>query len=319
MRRAALPLLALLVIGAGWLDPHATARQASHLYDAGKFADAAGKYREALVDDPDSPLLHFNLGAADFRDGKYDDAARAFADAAASQGDPQRSARAAYNLGNTKYREGAAQESANPQQALGSWAEALVAYRRALGADPADEDAKFNYEFVSKRLADLQKKLEEQQQKKDQQQQQKSGEKQNQEQQPQGQPDPDKQNEQQPQGGQQQADQKQSQQPQAEQPQAGGDPKENDQQKAQQDTADAKPQPDAGQQSQQASEGRPSDGNAQHRQDGTGDGDVAGEPQQMSQRDAKALLDAQRDQEVRPGEIVRQLQGVDVAEPREDW
>jgi hypothetical protein len=31
------------------------------------------------------------------------------------------------------------------------------------------------------------------------------------------------------------------------------------------------------------------------------------------------LLDAQRDQEVRPDEIVRKLEGARVAEPREDW
>jgi Ca-activated chloride channel family protein len=38
-----------------WIDPHATARSASKLYDDGKFGDSAAKYREALVDDPTPP------------------------------------------------------------------------------------------------------------------------------------------------------------------------------------------------------------------------------------------------------------------------
>jgi hypothetical protein len=39
----------------------------------------------------------------------------------------------------------------------------------------------------------------------------------------------------------------------------------------------------------------------------------------MSPREAEALLDGQRDQEVRPDEIVRQLEGARVGEPGEDW
>ena len=31
------------------------------------------------------------------------------------------------------------------------------------------------------------------------------------------------------------------------------------------------------------------------------------------------MLDAQRDQELRPDEMVRQLQGADVGDAREDW
>src|SRR5439155_639606 len=47
--------------------------------------------------------------------------------------------------------------------ARGLYAEALAAYRRAMGAAPDDADAKFNHEFVEKKMADLKKKLEEQQ------------------------------------------------------------------------------------------------------------------------------------------------------------
>jgi lipoyl(octanoyl) transferase len=70
-----------------------------------------------------------------------------------SDADPKRTARAAYAAGNAKYRLGAAAEASKPQDALKLYAEALMAYRRAMGADPADEDAKFNHEFGEKKIA----------------------------------------------------------------------------------------------------------------------------------------------------------------------
>jgi hypothetical protein len=39
----------------------------------------------------------------------------------------------------------------------------------------------------------------------------------------------------------------------------------------------------------------------------------------MSPKEAAALLDAERNQEVRPDEVTRQLEGAAVAEPAEDW
>ena len=57
---------------------------------------------------------------------------------------------------------GAPAEEQNPQAALAAYTNALASYRRALGADPTDQDAKFNYEFVAKRIEELQDKLEQQ-------------------------------------------------------------------------------------------------------------------------------------------------------------
>ena len=52
----------------------------------------------------------------------------------------------------------------NPQAALTAYTNALASYRLALGADPTDQDTKFNYEFVTKKLEELQEKLQDQQQ-----------------------------------------------------------------------------------------------------------------------------------------------------------
>src|SRR6185295_9257138 len=98
------------------------------------------------------------------------DAQNAFQQVPTGDADRVRTARVAYNTGNVKYRLGEAAAGSDPQAALGAWGEALVAYRRALTAAPDDVDAKFNYELVEKKMAELRKKLEEQQKEKEQQQ-----------------------------------------------------------------------------------------------------------------------------------------------------
>jgi len=247
-------VVALAAVSVGWLDPWGKAREAARLYAAGKYDDAVGRYDEALTDQPDSPLLHFNLGDAAYRQGKYTDAVNGFQQVPTSDADPARSARIAYNTGNAKFRLGQAAEASDPKSALGLYAEALAAYRRALGAAPDDVDAKFNHEFVEKKLADLKKKLEEQQK----------------EQAPQDQ-------------------QQQDQKPQDQQEDQKGD-----------------------QQGQQQQGSGP--GAAQ------GSGDKAQqEPGEMSRQEAAALLDSQRDQELRPDEMTKRLQGAVLAEPAEDW
>ena len=249
-----LAAVALAAVSVAWLDPHATAREASRLYASGKFDAAAGKYNEALVDRPDSPLLHFNLGDALYRQGKFTDAVNALQQVPGTDADSTRTARVAYNIGNAKYRLAQAAEASDPKSALGLYAEALAAYRRAMGAAPDDVDAKFNHEFVARKMDDLKKKLEEQQ----------------------------KQQEQQPQDHQKQEGEKQDQQ--------------GEQQKQQQKQQQEQQQ----QQAAAAPAGEKKDGG-------------------MSKEEAAALLDAQRDQEVRPDEVVKKLQGAGVAEPAEDW
>src|SRR2546430_15435071 len=96
----ALAAVTLAAVSVGWLDPHATARDASRLYAAGKFDDAAGKYNEALVDQPDSPVLHFNLGDTLYRQGKFPEAVGALPQGPGGDADPTRTARGADNIGN---------------------------------------------------------------------------------------------------------------------------------------------------------------------------------------------------------------------------
>jgi Ca-activated chloride channel family protein len=279
-RRLGLTVLAAAALG--FLDPWQHAREGNRLYEQGKFDEAATSYNQALVDHPDSALLHFNLGDARYREGKYDDALTAFGQVPSGDDDPARTARVAYNVGNTKYRLGEAAEAADPQKALGLWAEALAAYRRALGAAPDDVDAKFNHEFVEKKIAELKQRLEEQRQQQEQQQQQE-----------QDQSQPEEQSQEQDQG-QQAPDEDRPQ----EQQQAGDGP-------PPQQAAQDEPTP-----------GPQADPNQSTAQPGTA-GESAGDG--LSRQEAAALLDAQRGDEVRPDEMAKRLQGAVEVEPAQDW
>src|SRR5262245_17174064 len=310
--RGAVAAVLLAAMSVGWLDPHGRAREGNRLYDAGKFDDAAEQYNQALVDNPDSRGLHLSLGAARYKAGKYDDAGRAFEHVPPSPDDPKRTAHGAYNLGNTRFRQGEALQSSDPQKSMQLWTDALADYRRALGADPDDQDAKFNHELVERRLAALKKKLEEQhkQQQDKQQQDKQQQDKQQQDQQQQGQQQ-DQQKDQQQQGGEQQ-DQNQKQQ--QEQQQAGQD--QNEQQKKDQQQAEQQQEKQGDQQTAQEREERAQEAQQEARQ-----GEQQGAPRvgEMTPQEAAALLDALRDQEIQPGEITKQMKSARVAEPREDW
>jgi Ca-activated chloride channel homolog len=291
-----LSVLAAAGLCLAWLNPtrdHIAA--GNRLFTEGKFDQAIKTYGEVLVNDPDSPLLNFNMGDANYKAGKYAAALAAFSRVRFRPDDPHLEARTAYNIGNAEYRLGAAAEANKPQDALKAYAAALVAYRHAIGSDPTDRDAKFNYEFVSKKIEDLKKKLEEQ---KKQQQRQQS----------------------------QQQQQPQNQQP-GKQP-AGQPPPAPKSQAEQQAGAQHTPQPQAGQQQANAQHGqqRPAHTESQpsppHTAAGAATNGTAANgahKNQMSPQEAQALIDTARNDELAPQEFARKAQGATVAEPAEDW
>jgi len=143
----------------------------------------------------------YNNGVTAYRSNDFTSAATAFEQATAS---PDRSLqeRAQYNLGNAAYRLG----EADPTKAQAMWQRAVKSYETALALDPKDEDAKFNLDYVKKRLQEL-KQQQEQQQKQQQQQ-----DKQNQQNQQEQKQDNQQQDKQQQQSKPQQQNQDQQQQ-----------------------------------------------------------------------------------------------------------
>src|SRR5262249_7038875 len=107
------------------------------------------------------PRLRFNAGAAAYRNGQFDEAAKRFDQALASP-DLKLQERAYFNRGNTLYYLGAGLP--DPSKKSEVWQKAVGDFESTLKLNPQDADAKFNLEYVKKQLEELKK----QQQQKDQ-------------------------------------------------------------------------------------------------------------------------------------------------------
>jgi Ca-activated chloride channel family protein len=324
-RRCGTLLLCALATG-GWFGAERDrAAEGNRRYDAGQYDEAATAYGEGLIDYPDSRRLRFNLGAAQYREGKFADAIATLEKLLpAAEDEPRRpaaddaelSAQAAYNVGNARFRLGRQVEEQDPQQALALYDQALADYKRSMGAAPEDEAAKFNHEFVERHLLALKERLEQQQQERQEQQQKQ------QEQQPQqGQDEQEsQQGEQQPQEGQEpqggdeqkQADDEQGggeQQPEpAEQPEAANG--------AQREERDAEAEPQGGRNGANAAQ--PAQGAPSH-QGGEGAAPDPPTAEETGRSEAQALIDTARGEEVEPSELRPRAGAAGVGEPAQDW
>jgi cobalamin biosynthesis protein CobT len=228
----------------------AIVREARARLDAGDFAGAAERYAEALRARPEASAAAYNQGVALYRDGKYADAARAFAQAAeiASEGertDAAVEARSTYNKAASHYRatkaqaeaaerllksaalldqqagDAPAKEPVDPEAlkaAIEDAQKSLQGFKDAALNDPSDRDARANAQQslrLLRALEELKKQQEQQQQNEQQEQPKQDQQQQDQQQQQQQQDDQQKQDQGQDQKnpGQQEQDQQQQQQP----------------------------------------------------------------------------------------------------------
>src|SRR5262249_8799596 len=118
-------------------------------------------YERSLQKKSDDPRLHFNAGTAAYRNQQFDQAAKHF-DQTASSPDLKLQEQAYYNLGNTLYHLG--ERSPDPKKKSDTWEQALKKYENSLKLDPQDADAKFNHDFVKKKLEELKQQQQQQQQ-----------------------------------------------------------------------------------------------------------------------------------------------------------
>jgi len=169
-------------------------------YAEGKFDEANDKYRDAEVSNPESPIVHFNIGDAHYKKRKYEEALQAYDKALQKSDDVQLQAQAYYNRGNTLFR-------------LNKWPESLLAYQQALKLNPNDQDAKYNLEYVRAKIKENAQKQPQDQSRESAGQQQANSDQQNQQDQQQNQRDQpqqdEKQQERQQQTGQQKKDKEQ--------------------------------------------------------------------------------------------------------------
>lgn len=107
-------------------------------YQAEQWDEALNYFQDALLDDPENPLLHYDLAAVQYKKKNYQEALKATAKALLTR-DTDLQQRTYYNRGNIFYQ-------------LNQYEEAISAYKKALDLNPDDQDAKHNLELVRARL-----------------------------------------------------------------------------------------------------------------------------------------------------------------------
>lgn len=131
-------------------------RAGAQLYSASDYDGALLKFNEAELHAPESGLLHYNIGTTLHRQGKHEEAIKAFQQALRQADDGALVQRTWYNLGNTYFLAGTGPAGVpSSTEELAHWENAIKAYEKALDLDPNDQDAKFNLELVRRRLKQL--------------------------------------------------------------------------------------------------------------------------------------------------------------------
>jgi Ca-activated chloride channel family protein len=128
----------LIVLTAAGLDD---ARKANEAYENGNYQEAEQLYLDAIEQHPDNARLYFNLGNAQAKQGKVEDAIQSFMEFRNLAESTEDKSLAEYNIG-TMLAEGK------------KWKPATAHFKNALKLNPSDLDAKHNYERA---LAELQK------------------------------------------------------------------------------------------------------------------------------------------------------------------
>jgi Ca-activated chloride channel family protein len=158
LRRTPVPGAVALVMLASILNGHAN--PGLDHYNQGDFDGALENFREELKHDPDSPTLNFNVGDANYRLQKYDEAFEAYSKAMVSS-DLALQEKAYYNAGNSLFMEG--NHAQDLEQQLSNYYDARYQYNQALNRNPGDEQAKKNLRLLEERIKDVEKQKEEEQ------------------------------------------------------------------------------------------------------------------------------------------------------------
>lgn len=129
-------------------------KQAAKAYGQGDWDAALQKYSEARLDHPESQALAYDMGNAQFRKKRYDDAIASYKKALQGS-DAKLAASAYYNLGNSHFRKGEFAVQNGKQEGIEDYREAMANYKKSLELGPANKDAKRNIEVVQARIKEL--------------------------------------------------------------------------------------------------------------------------------------------------------------------
>lgn len=123
----------------GWIGSWNRLMRSGHeVYINQDYDAAVTAFQDAALDRPNNPIVHYNLGAALYKQGKFQHAANAFQIALLKVNIPNK-ASAYYNLGNAQFQ-------------MRDFSAAIESYRASLRLDPHDEDAKHNLALALQQL-----------------------------------------------------------------------------------------------------------------------------------------------------------------------
>jgi Ca-activated chloride channel family protein len=173
VRKITLMLLLPLIFGFTLTDSLSRlTRLGNHAFEEGKLEQALEIYKNAQVESPESPELHFNIGNVLLKNKKYEDAIKEFEQAAALLKEPSRMADAQYNIGVAQYRMAEQLIAAqNLPEAAKKLEECMASNQQAMKRNAQDADPKFNYEQAKRLWKEILDKMKEQQKNQEQKQQ----------------------------------------------------------------------------------------------------------------------------------------------------
>ena len=124
----------------GWLGSWNRLMKSGHeAYMLQDYQKAVTAFQEAAVNRPNDPIVHHNLGAALYKQGKFQQAAHAFQTTLLKANVPKKAA-VYYNLGNAQFQ-------------IRDYSAAITSYRSALKLNPLDDDTKHNLALALQQLA----------------------------------------------------------------------------------------------------------------------------------------------------------------------
>lgn len=152
---------AVLSVPAFALRPGRIVERGNKFFRAGDYQEALKRYDEALTQEPDSSMIHFNAGTAWYKIKEYESAKGSFESSLATQDKGLESA-ANYNLGNSKFMLARAKEESDLPAAVQLVEGAVSNFTRALELAAKDQDAQVNLKIAQEELERLKKKLQDQ-------------------------------------------------------------------------------------------------------------------------------------------------------------
>ena len=153
-------------------------KEGNKLYSEENYDQALNKFQDALLSDPENEKIQFNVANTRYQKNKYEEALQDYQKVIGTE-DLSLEQNAYFNLGNTLYR-------------MQKLPESILAYKQALKLNPDDMDAKYNLEYVRRKIKENADK-----QQQDQQQQQQQQDQENKDQKDEDQKDEDQQQDQQ--------------------------------------------------------------------------------------------------------------------------